>query len=165
MWTTRKGHARLKIRSQRILGGFTLIELLIVIAIIGILSTIATVSLSQARERARDAKRVADIQQIRNALLLYSNARATYPDGNNLQLGTSNAVCLDDSDPGFQATCSGNIIMGRIPAGPQPPEFHSYTKTGAQDYEIRFRLEGEIGSLKDTDNNNMCIANKDAITC
>lgn len=145
--------------------GFTLIELLIVIAIIGILSTIATVSLSQARERARDTKRVADIQQIRNALLIYSNARATYPDGNNLQLGTGSAVCLDDSDAGFNATCSGQVIMGRIPPGPQPPEFHSYTKNGPQDYAITFRLEGEIGSLKNTDDNNMCTATKDSITC
>ena len=40
--------------------GFTLIELLVVIAIIGLLSTMAVVSLNSARLKARDAKRASD---------------------------------------------------------------------------------------------------------
>ena len=44
--------------------GFTLIELLVVIAIIGLLSTLAVVSLNSARAKARDAKRVSDVKQL-----------------------------------------------------------------------------------------------------
>ena len=44
--------------------GFTLIELLVVIAIIGLLSSIAVVSLNGARAKARDAKRVSDVKQL-----------------------------------------------------------------------------------------------------
>jgi len=53
--------------------GFTLVELLIVIAIIGVLSTIAFVSLNRARSKARDAKRIADVRQLQSALELFYN--------------------------------------------------------------------------------------------
>ena len=51
--------------------GFTLIELLVVIAIIGLLSTLAVVSLNGARSKARDARRVSDLKAVSSALELY----------------------------------------------------------------------------------------------
>lgn len=42
-------------------------------AIIGILSAMVMVNLQDARERARDAQRKADLKQIQNALELYKN--------------------------------------------------------------------------------------------
>lgn len=59
--------------------GFTLIELLIVIAIIGLLATLAIVSLTSAQQRARDTKRVADMKAIQTALELHWNENAAYP--------------------------------------------------------------------------------------
>ena len=59
--------------------GFTLIELLVVIAIIGILSSVVLASLSTARQKSRDAKRISDIGQIQLALELFFDASQTYP--------------------------------------------------------------------------------------
>ena len=59
--------------------GFTLIELLVVISIIGLLASIALVSLQTARVKARDARRLTDIEQISKALQLYYDANGYYP--------------------------------------------------------------------------------------
>jgi prepilin-type N-terminal cleavage/methylation domain-containing protein len=58
---------------------FTLIELLVVIAIIALLSTIVLASLSAARKRARDARRISDIKQIQIALQNYYEGSGSFP--------------------------------------------------------------------------------------
>lgn len=59
--------------------GFTLIELLTVIAIIGILASIVLVSLTTARQKARDARRISDVKNIQLALEEYYNDNLKYP--------------------------------------------------------------------------------------
>lgn len=59
--------------------GFTLIELLIVIAIIGLLSTIVLVALNTARAKARDSRRKGDIHQLMVALEMYYDDYGEYP--------------------------------------------------------------------------------------
>ena len=54
--------------------GFTLIELLVVIAIIGMLAATVLTSLGTARAKGRDAKRIADLQNIQLAMTLYSDS-------------------------------------------------------------------------------------------
>lgn len=151
--------------------GFTLIELLVVIAIIGILTTVASVSLTQARRRARDTRRVSDIQQIRNALVIYSNQRATYPPSDaattpaDIVLGTGDAGCIDDTPAGFHAagSCTGLDIMQRVPAEQLPPprQQYVYRKTASSAYEINFLLDGGVGDLPAGN----CTATVDRITC
>jgi prepilin-type N-terminal cleavage/methylation domain-containing protein len=51
--------------------GFALVELLTVVAIVGILSGISLVGITQARARARDDQRIRDIKLIQNSLELY----------------------------------------------------------------------------------------------
>lgn len=60
--------------------GFTVIELLVVISIIGLLSATILVSLNSARQKSRDARRLADVRQILNALELYYADNFAYPD-------------------------------------------------------------------------------------
>jgi len=70
--------------------GFTLIELLVVIAIIGILASIVLVSLNSARNKCKDARIIADVQQSRSALETGYNG-AFYPD----LIATTNTNCTN----------------------------------------------------------------------
>lgn len=71
--------------------GFTLIELIMVIAIIGILTTIGLAEMRGVKELARDAVRTSDLSQIRLALALYYNNFNRYPAtvGNIFNTSTS----------------------------------------------------------------------------
>ena len=59
--------------------GFTLIELLVVIAIIGVLASIIMVSLTSARAKGRDSRRITDIKNIQLGLEEYYNDKLYYP--------------------------------------------------------------------------------------
>jgi prepilin-type N-terminal cleavage/methylation domain-containing protein len=59
--------------------GFTLIELLVVIAIIALLTSIALIAFMSARQKARDAKRLADMTQMNTGLELYFATNKGYP--------------------------------------------------------------------------------------
>jgi prepilin-type N-terminal cleavage/methylation domain-containing protein len=61
------------------LRGFTLIELLVVIAIIGLLSTIIAAPIQNARKKAKDVKKVAELKSVANALDQYAEANGQYP--------------------------------------------------------------------------------------
>lgn len=69
--------------------GFTLFEMLVVIAIIGILLGIMSVSFSGAQARARDSKRIQDMNNLQKALESYYALCGSYPTG----YGSGSLVC------------------------------------------------------------------------
>jgi prepilin-type N-terminal cleavage/methylation domain-containing protein len=73
-------HTFTKTSLKKSFRGFTLIELLVVIAIIGLLSTIIAAPIQNARKKARDAKKIAEIKSVQLALDQYAEANAgQYP--------------------------------------------------------------------------------------
>ena len=60
--------------------GFTLLELLVVIAIIGLIASLTIATLSTARARSRDAKRLQDVKTIQNALNLFAATERVFPN-------------------------------------------------------------------------------------
>ena len=121
--------------------GFTLIELLVVIAIIGILSSVVLASLNDARQKSRDTKRVADIQQLKLALELFFDEEGNYPTAAQ-----------------FAATDGTGLVPDHIPAMPTDPVSltnYAYAALGAgtscTEYHLGANLENDSHSALDAD--------------
>lgn len=125
--------------------GFTLIELLVVIAIISIIAVLGMVSLGNARMKARDAKRVADVKQVQVALEMFYDSNNRYPTAEEWDSGTIVAT-----------TSSGETVyyLTSIPEAPMPADgdctvtdnTYTYTTTG-DSYAIDFCIGSVAANL------------------
>ncbi|NMC51612.1 type II secretion system protein [Candidatus Kuenenbacteria bacterium] len=132
--------------------GFTLIELLLVIAIIGLLATLAVTSLNNARIKSRDSRRLGDVRNIQTALELYFNDLGGYPSGTIGGVVQDGALGVDprtslSSANGFNSSVSGSTYMAKIQANPSPGGSDYVYSSDGSTYTITFTLESPSGGL------------------
>lgn len=140
----------MNIRAQK---GFTLIELLVVVAIIGLLASIVLSSLNTARQKGRDARRIADMKEIQTALELYYSDHNAYPVQTTqttaatalAAIVTGGYMSTVSDDPlggsyhyvyiaptGGLKYCLGTILESTAPSGTSASCTNSLTLTGVQ---------------------------------
>lgn len=111
--------------------GFTLIELLVVIAIIGVLTSVVLASLSEVRERARNASYLSQVREYQKALEVYYHNNGSYPVtgisvGACMGVGHQSARCFNNA--GFaEGTASSVAFRNAI-----DPYIDSNTRAGVQ---------------------------------
>lgn len=115
--------------------GFTLIELLVVIAIIGLLATIVIASLSTVQGKARDTRRLEDVNSLQKGLALYLATNGAYP----ISVSTTTLT-------GADSVSTALIADGSFSAIPKDPQTGTYdytysTNASGSTYMIAFCLE------------------------
>lgn len=130
--------------TQQVTKRFSLFELLLVIAILGLLSTIAVIAISNARQKSRDAARLEDMTEIKTALELYFNDTNRYPEAKEpVVLGKGNFDCLSAS--GWAAAGCETSYLVDAPANPTPGGVaYQYSSDGST-YQVVFELETQVG--------------------
>ena len=140
--------------------GFTLIELLVVIGIISILATFVTINVQSSRQKARCAKRRADIISLQAPLEAYYDANKNYPINNSNNLGSWWGTCSGNHDvygPNGWIPNLAPAYIQRLPSDPNPSltsgRCYLYYSEG-QNYKILSYNPNEdgcvLGDPKDT---------------
>ncbi|MEI8232802.1 MAG: type II secretion system protein [bacterium] len=125
--------------------GFTLIELLIVMAILGILSTLGIGNFQSSRIKARDLSKKSDLQTIAKSLEAYANDHRTYPrsDGSSGKIicKTNNDVCDWGQvfSDGANLSESKTIYAAKLPTAPSG--VYWYTSIDGTSYTLSTSLE------------------------
>jgi len=126
---------------------FTLIEILVVIIVVGILSSFILIGMSSISKDSRDAKRIAEMERIRNAIWSGSNMGINgYPVTPDQGSGSRATCCLGTGDT---TNCSQveAVIGGTIPKDPSYTGVnkewcYSYKSDGST-FDLYAKLEGK----------------------
>ena len=136
--------------------GFSLIELLIVVAIIGIISSLAIPNLLASRRAANEGSAFSAMRSIHSAQTTYLNTAGAGNYGNLGELGTERLIdetLSSGTKSGYTVSCpDGNLTVGPPPtffATAIPADVGLVTRTGNRSFTIA--EEGIVrGKVTDT---------------
>jgi prepilin-type N-terminal cleavage/methylation domain-containing protein len=129
--------------------GFSLVELLVAISIIAVLSAVLMANFMGARERARDAQKIQDLNAIRNGLRMYYNDNQLYPEDDDGNVCTD---CLDTltayvsaiADIGYSydqvSDGDGFKLWSSLEAGAGDEDIDSQSKCGVSVEDIKDKI-------------------------
>jgi general secretion pathway protein G len=136
--------------------GFTLIELLVVIAIVGALTGLVATNFANSQQKARDARRKNDLDQIQKALELFYNDHGTYP--------RESANRIAGCGPASTAACpwgspfidqNGTVYIDTIPAERMSgfTYYYNVDTSNYLRYQLFAHLENDNDPILDRDGN------------
>ncbi len=110
--------------------GFTLIEIIVVVAIIGILASVAVISFNEPRQMARDSTRASSLKQLQIAIEAYKDKYGLYPDAGCGSAGKNAVPVSPGPTTNYTDDCE-EYIQGLV------PEFiAALPKDPNQEYEL-----------------------------
>lgn len=130
------------------LSGYSLIEVMVVVSIMSLLGSLFLVAVDNARIKARDAKRKADLLQVSKALELYYASNSTYQvagtgSNNNgdgwLSVGTGSLPYVKSVTQGLKE--AGIISSSKIEDPRVSPSYMIYLCSNGQKYSLYGTLE------------------------
>jgi prepilin-type N-terminal cleavage/methylation domain-containing protein len=139
--------------------GFTLVEIMVVVSIIAFLAASIVTAVTSARQKARDARRAADLGQMLKAMELYFDTNRGFPGGT-----VSGATQVPTDMDQFVATlpvspepadsgCTGTVAPSPATDAnsyyyqPLGTPYTSNGKTVYPDYRYYFCIGGKTGDL------------------
>jgi type II secretion system protein G len=116
--------------------GFTLLELLIVITVIAILSGVLVPRVATHMKSSRDARRLADIKQVRNAIEQYFMDTGVYPPAKT-----------NPAAGGWDVSNDGDFIPMLVQAGYLPEVPQDPTNDATYHYRYYVYNAGDYGCI------------------
>ncbi len=136
--------------------GFTILEMVVVIGIIAIIATIGLSSYTSVQKKAKDSRRMADVELIRAAVEQYRSNNNAYPPAVPYPSGNT-GIC----DP---TGCASGIYLQKLPVDPDKTQVYVYQYINSADYSVCALLysggtssSGDCGTAAGTQSCNYCM--------